>query len=51
MSGYEVCCKLKENLSIEKIIVMFVLVRGIVEEWMEGYFVGVEDYIVKLFSY
>ncbi|MCF2900169.1 response regulator [Pseudoalteromonas sp. MEBiC 03607] len=51
MSGYEVCRKLKENPSTEKIIVMFVSARGTVEERMEGYSAGAEDYIVKPFSH
>ena len=51
MSGYEVCRKLKENPNTEKIIVMFVSARGTVEERMEGYSVGAEDYIVKPFGH
>ena len=49
MSGYEVCRKLKENPNTANIIVMFVSARGTVEERMEGYSVGAEDYIVKPF--
>lgn len=51
MSGYDVCRKLKENPNTQKIIVMFVSARGTVEERMEGYAVGAEDYIVKPFSH
>jgi CheY-like chemotaxis protein len=51
MSGYDVCRKLKENPITQKIIVMFVSARGTVEERMEGYSVGAEDYIVKPFSH
>ena len=51
MSGYDVCRKLKENPNTEKIIVMFVSARGTVEERMEGYSVGAEDYIVKPFGH
>ncbi len=51
MSGYEVCRKLKENPKTEKVIVMFVSARGTVEERMEGYSVGAEDYIVKPFGH
>ena len=51
MSGYDVCRKLKENPNTQKIIVMFVSARGTVEERMEGYSVGAEDYIVKPFSH
>ncbi|WP_462177815.1 response regulator [Pseudoalteromonas gelatinilytica] len=51
MSGYDVCRKLKENPITQKIIVMFVSARGTVEERMEGYSVGAEDYIVKPFGH
>lgn len=51
MNGYEVCRKLKENPSTAHIIVMFVSARGTVEERMEGYSVGGEDYIVKPFGH
>ncbi len=50
MNGYEVCRKLKANPSTAHIIVMFVSARGTVEERMEGYAVGAEDYIVKPFG-
>ncbi|MEH6396406.1 response regulator [Pseudoalteromonas sp.] len=51
MNGYEVCRKLKANPSTAHIIVMFVSARGTVEERMEGYSVGGEDYIVKPFGH
>lgn len=51
MNGYEVCKKLKENPNTANIIVMFVSARGTVEERMEGYSVGAEDYIVKPFGH
>ncbi len=50
MSGYEVCRKLKENDATKDIIVMFVSARGTVEERIEGYNAGAEDYIVKPFG-
>ena len=50
MNGYEVCRRLKANPSTAHIIVMFVSARGTVEERMEGYAVGAEDYIVKPFG-
>jgi len=50
MNGYEVCKQLKANPKTENMIVMFVSARGTVEERMEGYAVGAEDYIVKPFS-
>ncbi len=49
MSGYEVCKAIKANPNTQHIIVMFVSARGSVEERMEGYSVGAEDYIVKPF--
>lgn len=51
MSGYEVCKALKSNPKTQHIVVMFVSARGSVEERMEGYSVGAEDYIVKPFGH
>ncbi|WP_404342563.1 PleD family two-component system response regulator [Pseudoalteromonas mariniglutinosa] len=51
MNGYEVCRTLKANPNTAEIIVMFVSARGTVEERMEGYAVGAEDYIVKPFGH
>ena len=51
MNGYEVCKELKANPNTQDIIVMFVSARGTVEERMEGYSVGAEDYIVKPFGH
>ena len=51
MNGYEVCKELKANPKTQDIIVMFVSARGTVEERMEGYSVGAEDYIVKPFGH
>ena len=51
MSGYEVCKILKSNPNTAHIIVMFVSARGTVEERMEGYSAGAEDYIVKPFGH
>ncbi|TMO42942.1 response regulator [Pseudoalteromonas ruthenica] len=51
MNGYDVCRQLKANPETEDIVVMFVSARGTVEERMEGYAVGAEDYIVKPFSH
>ena len=50
MNGYEVCKAIKENPNTQHIIVMFVSARGSVEERMEGYSVGAEDYIIKPFG-
>ncbi|KZN28750.1 response regulator [Pseudoalteromonas luteoviolacea] len=51
MSGYEVCKAIKADPKLQHIIVMFVSARGSVEERMEGYSVGAEDYIVKPFGH
>ncbi len=51
MSGYEVCQQLKSNPATKDIVVMFVSARGTVEERMEGYAAGAEDYIVKPFGH
>jgi CheY-like chemotaxis protein len=50
MDGYEVCRRLKEDPETTDITVMFVSARGSVEERLEGYNVGAEDYIVKPFG-
>ena len=51
MNGYEVCKSIKANPNTAHIIIMFVSARGTVEERMEGYAVGAEDYIVKPFGH
>lgn len=51
MDGYEVCRQIKANPATKDIVVMFVSARGSVEERMEGYSVGAEDYIVKPFAH
>ncbi|TMO63621.1 response regulator [Pseudoalteromonas aurantia] len=50
MNGYDVCRAIKANPETHHIVVMFVSARGSVEERMEGYSVGAEDYIVKPFG-
>ncbi|MBQ4861215.1 response regulator [Pseudoalteromonas sp. MMG013] len=50
MNGYDVCRAIKANPETHHIVVMFVSARGSVEERMEGYAVGAEDYIVKPFG-
>ena len=51
MDGYEVCRQLKSNPATADIMVMFVSARGTIEERIEGYNVGAEDYIVKPFAF
>jgi DNA-binding response OmpR family regulator len=50
MDGYEVCRLLKSNPHTENIPVMFVSARGALDERIEGYNAGGEDYIVKPFA-
>ncbi|MFT4924312.1 MAG: DNA-binding response OmpR family regulator [Phenylobacterium sp.] len=50
MNGYEVCRQLKDDPETENIPVMFVSARGALDERIEGYNAGGEDYIVKPFA-
>lgn len=50
MDGYEVCRRLKNNPESQDIPVMFVSARGALDERIEGYNAGGEDYIVKPFA-
>ena len=50
MDGYEVCRRLKNNPQHKDIPVMFVSARGALDERIEGYNAGGEDYIVKPFA-
>ena len=50
MDGYEVCRRLKNNPESQDIPVMFVSARGALDERIEGYDAGGEDYIVKPFA-
>ncbi|WP_018692140.1 response regulator [Algicola sagamiensis] len=50
MDGYEVCRKLKDNPKTSDIPVMFVSARGNLDERIQGYEAGADDYIVKPFA-
>ncbi len=50
MDGYEVCRRLKANEQTQDIPVMFVSARGALDERIEGYDAGGDDYIVKPFA-
>ncbi|NQZ11022.1 MAG: response regulator [Algicola sp.] len=50
MDGYEVCRRLKNTEDTKDIPVMFVSARGALDERIEGYNAGGEDYIVKPFA-
>ncbi len=50
MDGYEVCKKIRENSEWSQIPVVFISARGTVEERMQGYQSGGDDYLVKPFE-
>ncbi len=50
MDGYEVCKKIRENSLWAQIPVVFISARGTVEERMQGYKSGGDDYLVKPFE-
>jgi DNA-binding response OmpR family regulator len=50
IDGYEVCRQLKADFVVSDIPVIFVSARDSVEERMQGYGVGAEDYITKPFD-
>lgn len=50
MDGYEVCTKLKQNLTTRNIPVLFVTTKNDVEDEAKGLKIGAEDYITKPFS-
>ncbi len=47
MDGYEVCRRLKSNLSTRNIPIVFVTARGEVEDETKGFELGAVDYITK----
>ena len=51
LDGYEVCRRLKGNPETRDIPVVFVSAKGSLEERLEGYEVGAEDYFVKPFDH
>ena len=50
MDGYEVCKQLKSDFQTEKIPVIFVSAADSIEERLQGYEVGGDDYLVKPFN-
>jgi len=50
MDGYEVCQKIRENDQYSQVPVIFISARGSVEERMQGYKSGGDDYLVKPFE-
>lgn len=50
MNGYEVCKQLKSDPQLESISVMFVSAADTIDERLQGYDAGGDDYIVKPFN-
>ncbi len=50
MDGYEVCQKIRKSDKYCRVSVIFISARGSVEERMEGYKSGGDDYLVKPFE-
>lgn len=50
MDGYEVCQKIREHDKYSQVPVIFISARGSVEERMQGYKSGGDDYLVKPFE-
>lgn len=49
MDGYEVCRRIRANPDLNDVVIIFVSAKGSVEERMQGFEAGGEDYIVKPF--
>jgi DNA-binding response OmpR family regulator len=49
MDGYEVCTKLKANMNVKDVPVIFITALGDTEDLVRGYSVGGIDYITKPF--
>lgn len=50
MDGYEVCKKLKQNMETKEIPVIFLTVKGDVDDEVLGFNLGAVDYITKPMS-
>ena len=50
MSGYEVCKRIRANNSLDDTAIIFVSACGSIDERMEGYKSGGDDYLVKPFE-
>ncbi len=51
INGYETCIKLKQDSEMNKISVIFVSGKNSLEERMQGFDVGADDYFVKPFDH
>ena len=50
IDGYEVCRKLKSNMNVKDVPVIFITALGETEDLVRGYSVGGIDYITKPFN-
>ncbi|MBU3913984.1 response regulator [bacterium] len=50
IDGYEVCQKIKEDLSISDIKIILVSAKNSLDDRLEGYAVGADDYLCKPFD-
>ena len=51
INGYEVCRRLKENISTSLIPIIILTGRGEIEDRIAGFQVGADDYLVKPFHF
>ncbi|MBC8354707.1 MAG: hybrid sensor histidine kinase/response regulator [Planctomycetes bacterium] len=51
MSGYEVCRRVKDNLASRETKIIMVSAKAMVEERLEGYEAGADDYVSKPFDH
>jgi YesN/AraC family two-component response regulator len=51
MDGLELCSRLKENIQTSHIPVILLTARSTVDNWVEGFETGADDYIAKPFNF
>jgi signal transduction histidine kinase/ligand-binding sensor domain-containing protein/AraC-like DNA-binding protein len=51
LDGLEMCTRLKENLQTSHIPIILLTARSSVENWIEGFEIGADDYVPKPFSF
>lgn len=49
MDGFEVCRKIKENMRLREIPIIFITARGEMDDIVQGFTLGAVDYVVKPF--
>ncbi len=50
MNGYDVCAKIRANPKLAHVKVILVSAKSLVEERLQGYEIGADDYITKPFE-